>query len=441
MAAVARGARPGRPRVVAEAQPQRDGAPRPAGRPHAPGDAVNQRHEDRVEGRGRSRRAAEGALGTERAPAAAAAHRPGIAVVREGVQVAARRPPDHRDELGLAQRGDLADGRDPAARGAGRRSRGRRPRAAPPRAARPSSSTRTRSPRASRPRFWIRASPALSHRPGARPACPRQRARGTGGTRCPRRLLCRRSPHDPRDGAARGAGTGASTTTAFGATVGRSAGRSSTSTPKSRHACCPRPRRRTTSHCGVSRKSGAIRSRSSTRRATRSAPLRRPVRHRPGRSPNRPLLRTRAPDQDASAEARRRPGDRRGDYPVERSVYAMRNVDALRRQPRPPARSSAATPPRCSIARCPGRACGGSTRCWASCAGYGAPRVTDGLHRRPRGRHAGRPSTQAHARTGHHGGAGPTTRPHHAAAALSPARDPVRAAAPARHASEGEESQ
>ena len=63
---------------------------------------------------GRSAPAAERALRAHRAPAAADLDRPRVAVVGEGVELAARRPPDHRHQRGLGEPRDLADARDPA---------------------------------------------------------------------------------------------------------------------------------------------------------------------------------------------------------------------------------------------------------------------------------------------------------------------------------------
>lgn len=48
----------------------------------------------------------------DRASTATHSDRPGISVVREGVEVAARRLPEHRDERRLGALDDLADGRD-----------------------------------------------------------------------------------------------------------------------------------------------------------------------------------------------------------------------------------------------------------------------------------------------------------------------------------------
>ena len=41
-------------------------------------------------------------------------HRPGIEVVREGVEMASRRPPQHRDQRPFGELGDIADGSVPA---------------------------------------------------------------------------------------------------------------------------------------------------------------------------------------------------------------------------------------------------------------------------------------------------------------------------------------
>ena len=78
-------------------------------------DAVDEADEDRVERRPATcGRAAERALGADRAAAAADPHRPGIAVVGQRVEVPARRPAEDRDQRRLGELGDLADGRDPA---------------------------------------------------------------------------------------------------------------------------------------------------------------------------------------------------------------------------------------------------------------------------------------------------------------------------------------
>ena len=84
---------------------------------------------DRV---GRLARAAERALRADRAAAPADAHRPRIAIVRERVEVPARRAAEHRHERILGEPRDLADRRDPPRRAACARSPARRPRAARP---------------------------------------------------------------------------------------------------------------------------------------------------------------------------------------------------------------------------------------------------------------------------------------------------------------------
>ena len=106
--------RPGCAREVGEAQPQNDGAPDPAGAPHAPGDAVDQRDQRRVDRGGRPGRPAERALSADRAPAAAHLHRPGIAVVRQRVQMPARGAAQHRHEGGLVEPRNLSDRGDAA---------------------------------------------------------------------------------------------------------------------------------------------------------------------------------------------------------------------------------------------------------------------------------------------------------------------------------------
>ena len=48
-------------------------------------------------------------------------HAPGIAIVRQGVELPARRASEHRDERRLAELRDLADGLDASDDGASRR--------------------------------------------------------------------------------------------------------------------------------------------------------------------------------------------------------------------------------------------------------------------------------------------------------------------------------
>ena len=78
------------------------------------GDPVDQPEEDRVDLGMRPAAAAERALRADRAPPAADLHAPAIAVVRQRVELAARRPAEHRHERVLRELGDLADRPDPS---------------------------------------------------------------------------------------------------------------------------------------------------------------------------------------------------------------------------------------------------------------------------------------------------------------------------------------
>ena len=106
--------RAGRPRVVAEAEPEHDGAPDAAGGPHAPRDPVDERDEVRVDRLVRPRRAAARALRADRPAPAAPLHGPWVEVVGERVEVPAARRPEHRDERRLGHERDPAHGRDAA---------------------------------------------------------------------------------------------------------------------------------------------------------------------------------------------------------------------------------------------------------------------------------------------------------------------------------------
>ena len=145
--------RPGGAREVAEAQPQDDGAADPAGGPHPPGDAVDERDQRGVDRGGRPRRPAERPLRSDRTSAAAGLHRTGVAVVRQRVQMPAggdaqqsprepprRAPPPRRPSRCRA-------------RAAWPPSPGRRPRAVRPAAGAGTRARRRAAPRAGR-RAW-----------------------------------------------------------------------------------------------------------------------------------------------------------------------------------------------------------------------------------------------------------------------------------------------
>ena len=96
----------------------------------------------------------------------------------------------------------------------------------------------------------------------------------------------------------------------------------------------------------------------------------------PRRQPDRPLLRRRQAREDAPAQGARRAGHRPRRLPGRALAYAQRDTRLLRAAGRrSTASTSAASPRRCSTARCRGRACAASTRCSASPARYGAARV------------------------------------------------------------------
>ena len=98
---------PGDPGEVVEAEAQHDGAADPVGGPQPAGDPVDEADERRRRRRrGRAPGgpgAAEGVLRPDRPPPPAGLHRAGIPVVGQGVEVAARRLPQHRHEHRFGQ--------------------------------------------------------------------------------------------------------------------------------------------------------------------------------------------------------------------------------------------------------------------------------------------------------------------------------------------------
>ena len=97
----------------------------------------------------------EGATATRTSRAGGGSpHRPGVAVVREGVQVPARRPPQQRDQRPLTELGHLADGHEPSVVELGCRDR-----AHAPQPLRPATGAGTRAPHRAAPRGGRRASP------------------------------------------------------------------------------------------------------------------------------------------------------------------------------------------------------------------------------------------------------------------------------------------
>src|SRR5581483_5466691 len=108
------GLRARRARVVAEAEPEDDGARDPVRRPQAAGDAVDESGEICVEGLACPRRSPERVLRADRAPAPPCVDRTRIEVVRERVEVVTRRAAEHRDEDRLRQIRNLPHGGDAA---------------------------------------------------------------------------------------------------------------------------------------------------------------------------------------------------------------------------------------------------------------------------------------------------------------------------------------
>ena len=107
--------RASRAREVGEAQPEDDGATHAAGRAQPASEAVDEGDHDRVDVLVRSRPATERALSSDRAATPPDTHGARIPVVRKGVQLPARRTPEHRDEQRLVETGDLPDGADSTA--------------------------------------------------------------------------------------------------------------------------------------------------------------------------------------------------------------------------------------------------------------------------------------------------------------------------------------
>ena len=104
--------RTSRPREIVEAQPEHHGAARAAGEPHPAGDAVDEADQRDIDVFERSRRAAECALRSDRAAAAARPHRSRVVVVGERVELPPGGPAEQRHEHVLGETRDLADGRD-----------------------------------------------------------------------------------------------------------------------------------------------------------------------------------------------------------------------------------------------------------------------------------------------------------------------------------------
>jgi hypothetical protein len=121
------GQRSVRERVAREKSSNRP--PDPVRRPHTPRDAVDQTDEIRVDRLVRPRAPTAGSLRPDRAAAAPMLDGTRVAVVRERVEMASTRLPEHRDQRRLGQVRNLPDGRDPAVAQLGR---GDRPHAPEP---------------------------------------------------------------------------------------------------------------------------------------------------------------------------------------------------------------------------------------------------------------------------------------------------------------------
>ena len=104
--------RAGGAREVGEAEAQHDRAAHALASTEPARDAVDDGDERRVDLLRRPGPQAERPLRPDRAAPPTDPHRPRVAVVRQRVQLPARRAPDHPDEDLLVQAGDLADRRD-----------------------------------------------------------------------------------------------------------------------------------------------------------------------------------------------------------------------------------------------------------------------------------------------------------------------------------------
>ena len=170
---------------VVEADPNRDGAPDPAGVAHPAGDPVDDAQEQRLDRLGRLAATPERLLRPDRAAALAGDDRPRIAVVGERVEVATRADAEHRDEVSLSQHGDLAHGDGCRGRATCARSQGRRPTGGRPGAGggtrardrvRPPAGHRAwRRPLATLARNFVRATPTVIGNPTSRSTSARRR--------------------------------------------------------------------------------------------------------------------------------------------------------------------------------------------------------------------------------------------------------------------------
>src|SRR5262249_61547961 len=99
-------------REVVEGETQRDGAPDPMCRAHAPRHSVDEAEQDGFDVLARATPAAEGALRADRAAPASRCDATRVAVVRERVQLPTGRATEDRDERALGHLRDLTDRRD-----------------------------------------------------------------------------------------------------------------------------------------------------------------------------------------------------------------------------------------------------------------------------------------------------------------------------------------
>ncbi len=152
----------------------------------------------------------------------------------------------------------------------------------------------------------------------------------------------RRSPHDAGRRAHARRALVSRRLTACGATAARSAARSSSFARRNNPSCGRRPRRPTTSRCGVSPRSRAISSRPSARRRIR---CRIPTSVRSSLPAPTRIVRFYLRGLLIKTHPRRPPGGQSidaQDCPVERSTHAFRNVDPNVRQLEPRCRLVAA---------------------------------------------------------------------------------------------------